>query len=87
MSCSLAVGLLGHAAPAPALPGEMQGQGQGQGCGSEECKTRIQILEFTIQGKNAEIKQLQHNNKEYILQSSSQLLVQAIQNTRKMSGK
>ena len=55
-------------------------------CGNEECRMQIQILELTINRKNAEIKLLQQNNKEYILQSSSHLLVQAIQTRRLLSG-
>ena len=55
-------------------------------CDNEECQARVKKLELVIQRNIFEIKRLRANNKEYMLQSSSQMLVQAIQTRRRQNG-
>lgn len=55
-------------------------------CDSSECRARVKKLELVIQRNAVEIKRLRANNKEYMLQSSSQMLVQAIQTQRRLNG-
>ena len=57
--------------------------------GAEDCqdtKIKLQQLELAVQRYSSENKHLRQKNKEYMLQSSSQLLVHAIQARKKPVG-